>query len=73
MTEPQHTQHVVVIWTHQRFSLQLCMQEPTTHVYLCAHMQTYETGKLHTSAQAYSPAPQAGFLQTAHKDNDMIS
>lgn len=41
------------------------MQEPTTHVYLCTHMQTYRTGKLHTHVQAYSPAPQAGFLQTA--------
>lgn len=41
------------------------MQEPTTRVYLCAHMQTHETGKWHTHVQAYSPAPQAGFPQPA--------
>lgn len=41
------------------------MQEPTTRVYLCAYMQTHETGKPHTHVQAYSPAPQAGFPQTA--------
>lgn len=34
------------------------------HVCICLHICNHETGKLHTRMQAYSPAPQAGFLPT---------